>query len=152
MSKTKFLTNLLFAILLLTYSSGCTGIGAAVVGSTLGLAGTRGLEYYDTGETSNILYTDPNTIEKAVVHSFNKFKFVLESKYLLSDGIIGYTGHNNDPLPDEQVEIEIELEPLSTDITEITITAREDIIMPEEAICHILMNEIMQYTDQQGKQ
>lgn len=151
MTKTRLLINLLLAILLLTFSSGCTGIGAAVVGSGLGLAGTRGLEYYDTGETNSILYTDPNTIEKAVVHSFDKFKFVLESKYLLSDGIIGYTGHNNDPIPDEQVEIEIELEPLSEDITEITITAREDIIIPDEAICHILMNEIMNYTGQQGK-
>lgn len=151
MSKTKLLIKLLLAIVLLANSSSCTGVGLAVIGSTLGLAGTRGLEYYDTGETSNILYTDPNTIEKAVVHSFDKFKFALESKYLLSDGIIGYTGHNNDPIPDEQVEIEIELDPLSVDITEITITARENIIMPEEAICHILMNEIMNFTGEQDK-
>ena len=126
--------------------SGCGSVGMAVLGTSLGIAGNRGLNYYDSGEVDSVLYTNPDTVEQAVVYAFDKFNYMLESKYLMSDGIIGYTGHNNSENPEALVEIKIELDQLAGDVTEITITAREDLFTPEKGICHLLLNEITQFT------
>ncbi len=140
------INNLIALILLSILLTGCGSVGMAVVGTSLGIAGNRGMSYYDSGEVDSVLYTDPETIEQAVVYAFEKYNYILDSKYLLSNGIIGYTGQNNSENPEAVVNIEIELEELAENVTEITITAREGIFTPKKGICHLLLNEITEFT------
>lgn len=136
------LTSILINSVLLFSLSGCGGVGLAVVGSALGITGSRGLEYYDSGEVTNVLYVNEQCIEKAVVQSFKKLDYTISTKYQLSGGEIEYEGFNNAVEVDERVEISVIVNTLAPDVNEVTITARKDVLHPEKSICHVLMNEI----------
>jgi len=144
-------SRIVLSTLLLVSMTGCGGVGLAVVGSALGLTGSRGLEYYDSGEITHVLYVDGEHIEKAVVQSFNMLDYTLATKYLLSGGEIEYEGYDNVAEEDDRVDISVVVNTLAPDINEVTISARKGVLQPEKSVCHVLMSEIMKRveTDQQ---
>lgn len=136
------LTNSIVCLFVLVFLTGCGGVGLAVVGTALGLSGNRGLEYYDSGKTTSVLYVNEECIETAVVQSFKKLDYTIATKYLLSGGEIEYEGYDNGVEEKNRVEISVIVNTLGPDVNEVTISARKDMLHPEKSICHVLMSHI----------
>lgn len=135
-------TTIAVCLFSLVVLSGCGGVGLAVVGTALGISGNRGLEYYDSGETTSVLYVHEQCIETAVVQAFKKLDYTLATKYLLSGGEIEYEGFDNKVEVKDRVEISVIVNTLGANVNEVTISARKDLLHPEKSICHVLMSKI----------
>jgi|GEM_PF-3191453 len=131
---------------LLFFLGGCAPVGTIAISSAFGLAGRGGLNYFNSGSTDMILYRALNDVEHAVEGAFTNLTYKLERKQIWSDKTIRIIGVSND---DEEISLQVCLRPVAKGITEIEISARHGVVLPEKTICHLLMKEIMDLLEMQ---
>ncbi len=127
-------------MLIFTTLVGCGSMETVIIGSALGLAGDKGIDYFETGEVSRIFYHDVSEIDDLVEISFLKLSCRLQKCQRFADGSLKFIGV---AAGKRKVKLEVEVRPLAEGISSVVVTARNDMFLPEQSSCLLMMREIL---------
>jgi len=133
----QFFGLLVFGFLL----QGCGGLESVMLGSAMGVLGDQGIEYFGSGKIKKILFYDQVDVENVVENSFYTLDYMLEKHQRFSDNSMLFHGRVEE---DEIVNLQVKLSTLVEGVTEVKVTAREDLFLPNQGVCLLLMREIVQ--------
>lgn len=140
----KICRQLVLALLALGFLSGCGTVESVALSAAFGLAGQEGLDYFGTGNAREIIYVDIKDIESTTIAAFAHLAYRLEKKQLRSDDSVRFLGSTGE---NQEVSLEVTLSPVAAGITEVEVTARHNLVMPDTGACHQLMREITDHAD-----
>lgn len=136
-SKTSGLVLLLLSSLGI---QGCGGIETVIVGSALGLAGDKGIEYFKSGSVRKIVYKEQEKTETHIINAFHNLRYLLIKRQEFQDKSVKIIGTTEN---DTEVKIEVKVKSLVDGVTELTVSARDARFLPEPSVCLLLMREIV---------